>query len=100
MDLINSVRKAINTAGGLRPYRNVTYDTLKIYTKAHGTKSMQLVINLDHDDDWILICEDNSNVITGDTKSLYELGVENETEISLFNWADYKSFKQNPEEIW
>lgn len=100
LDLIKSLRNIINTTGGLRPYRNVTYDTLKIYTKAHGSKSMQLVINLDHDDDWVLLCEDTSNTIAGDGKSLYELGVENETEISMFNWSDYQEFKQNPEEKW
>lgn len=100
LDLIAVVRNAINTSGALRPYRNVVYDTLKLYTKAHGTKSMQLVINLDHDDDWILLCEDPSNTVKGDKKSLYDLGIENETEISLFNWSDYKTFKENPEEKW
>lgn len=97
--LMDTVRNIIDTTGGLRPYRNVTYDTLKIYTKAHGSKSMQLVMNLDHDDDWVLLCEDDASpVSTG--KTLYELGVGNETEISMFNWTDYQEFKRNPEEKW
>lgn len=25
-----------------------------MYTHAHGSKTMNLVINLDHDDDWVL----------------------------------------------
>jgi len=29
-------------------------DTLKLYTKAHGAKTMNLAINLDHDEDWIM----------------------------------------------
>ncbi|KAF9935961.1 hypothetical protein BGZ65_002846 [Modicella reniformis] len=33
-------------------------NTLKLYTKAHGAKTMNLIINLDHDEDWIL--DDNN----------------------------------------
>ena len=33
--LLDDIRAIINTTGGLRPYRNVEYDTVKIYTKAH-----------------------------------------------------------------
>lgn len=46
-------RKAIQTQPGWKPYRNVVLDTLKIYTRAHGAKTTNLIINLDHDD-WIL----------------------------------------------
>lgn len=44
----------IATTGALRPYRNVEFDSLKIYTKAHGSKTMNLVINFEHDEDWIM----------------------------------------------
>lgn len=65
-DLLNDMKQIINTTGSLRPYRNVEYDTLKIYTHAHGSKTMNLVINLDHDD-WVL--DLNSNL------PLHKLGV-------------------------
>lgn len=65
-------------------------DTLKIYTRAHGAKTTNLIINLDHPD-WIL--EDGS-------KTLLELGLENEAELSLFNRTDYEEFIQNPETKW
>ncbi len=81
----------INTTGGFRPYRNVKYDTLKIYTKAHGSKTMNLIINMENDKDTILVDQD---------KTLNAYGVENETELSLFNLDDYLTFKQNPEEKW
>lgn len=32
-------------------------DTLKLYTKAHGAKTMNLIINMDNDD-WILSNDD------------------------------------------
>lgn len=95
-ELLAQMKQTINTAGALRPYRTVEYDTLKIYTKAHGSKSMNLVINMEHDDSWVLV----SPKVEGDEKTLWELGVENETEISLFKWDDYESFKANPEEKW
>lgn len=97
--LLEQVHKIINTTGALRPYRNVNYDTVKVYTHAHGTKSMNLVINFDHDERDILYCENKENHISQE-KSLWDLGVENETELSVFNYEDYVAFKANPEEKW
>lgn len=53
-NLFDDILHKINTEGGLRPYRNVQYDSLKIYTHAHGSKTMNLVINFEHDEDWSL----------------------------------------------
>lgn len=94
--LLVKVIEVINTTGALRPYRNVAYDTVKIYTKAHGSKSMHLVINFENDEDWVLV----SPSVDGTDKSLWELGIQNETELSLFNWADYIEYKANPVEKW
>lgn len=52
-ELKDLARKAIQSDGAWRPYRNVVLDTLKLYTKAHGAKTSNLIINLDHED-WIL----------------------------------------------
>ncbi|KAG8217408.1 hypothetical protein J3R82DRAFT_5549 [Butyriboletus roseoflavus] len=81
---------AIQTGPAWRPYRNVALDTLKLYAKAHGAKTTNLIINLDHDE-WIL--EDN-------TKILADVGLENETEVSFFSRKTYESFKLNPEVRW
>lgn len=97
--LLNLVQNDINTTGALRPYRNVEYDTVKVYTHAHGTKSMNLVINLDHDEKDIILCKDNQNSVNKE-QLLWELGIENETELSVFNYAAYLEFKANPEEKW
>lgn len=94
--LLEIVQQIINTTGGLRPYRSGVYDSIKIYTKAHGSKSMNLVINFERDEDWVL-CSDE---VAGTDQSLYELGIENETELSMFNWKDYVAYKANPEEKW
>lgn len=56
----------VATTGALRPYRNVDLDTLKIYTKAHGSKTMNLVINFENDENWIL---------TDPNKTLLQYGV-------------------------
>ncbi|ODV97570.1 hypothetical protein PACTADRAFT_47463 [Pachysolen tannophilus NRRL Y-2460] len=91
--LFDQIINTINTTGALRPYRNVAYDTMKIYTHAHGSKTMNLVINMEHDEDWILDLENQE-------KKLCDYGVENETELSLFNKQAYEEFKKNPEEKW
>ncbi|KAN0075243.1 Uncharacterized protein family UPF0538 [Tylopilus felleus] len=84
------VRQAIQTRPAWRPYRNAVLDTLKLYTKAHGAKTTNLIINLDNDD-WIL---------DDDGKVLADVGFENETEVSFFSRKAYESFKLSPEVHW
>ncbi|KAF9066845.1 hypothetical protein BDP27DRAFT_1329839 [Rhodocollybia butyracea] len=88
--LKETVRQAIQTQPGWKPYRSVELDTFKLYSQAHGAKTTNLIINLDHDE-WIL---------DDDSKTLGEFGFENETEISFFNRELYEEFKQNPETTW
>lgn len=85
----------IKTTGAFRAFRNVDYNTLKIYTHAHGSKTVNLVVNFDHDEDWVLDTTEKGN-----GKKLVDYGIGNETEISLFNDQDYLQFKANPEEKW
>ncbi|KAF9496066.1 hypothetical protein BDN71DRAFT_1506213 [Pleurotus eryngii] len=82
--------KAIKTQPGWKAYRNVELDTLKLYSKAHGAKTTNLIINLDHDD-WLF---------KDDSKLLIDLGFENETEVSFFNGEMYEKFRANPETRW
>lgn len=92
--LFELVLTHVNSQGAFRPYRNVKYDALKIYTHAHESKTMDLVINMDHDEDWML------DIDAENEKSLYDYGIRNETELSIFKMEDYLSYKKNPEEKW
>ncbi|CCE64955.1 hypothetical protein TPHA_0J01330 [Tetrapisispora phaffii CBS 4417] len=92
-DLFDEVTKRIQSEASFRPFRTITYDTFKVYTHAHGSKTVNLVINFDHDDDWTLDIE-NPN------KKLFEYGIENETEISFYKLSDYVAYKANPIEKW
>ncbi|KAF7295240.1 hypothetical protein MIND_01062900 [Mycena indigotica] len=85
-------RGAVTTERAWRPYHSIaaSLDTLKLYSHAHGAKTTNLIINLDHDD-WIF---------DDDSKLLVDLGFENETEVSFFNYEDYTRFKANPETRW
>jgi len=89
---VNSVSDppAIQSQPAWKPYRKANLDTIKLYTKAHGAKTTNLIINLDHDD-WIL---------DDDSKLLVDVGFENETEVSFFNLGLYEAFKVNPETRW
>ena len=72
---------------------NALKDTLKVYFAAHGTKTQNLIINLDHDDDaspWFM---------TND-KTLSDYKLENEAEISFFVKSQYDAFKAHPETKW
>ncbi|BGO99847.1 Altered inheritance rate of mitochondria protein 29 [Rhodotorula toruloides] len=83
-------REQVKTSPGFKPYRTVELDTLKLYTKAHGHKTMDLIINHETDDD----------ILEDDSKILADVGIENETEISFFNRALYDEYKRNPQQAW
>ncbi|GAA6007055.1 hypothetical protein JCM10207_009186 [Rhodosporidiobolus poonsookiae] len=89
-ELKDICREQVKTAAGFKPYRTVELDTLKLYTKAHGSKTTNLIINLEHDDD----------ILLDDTVTLESVGIENESEISFFNGELYEEFKKNPEQAW
>ncbi|KAN0061271.1 hypothetical protein ACQY0O_006117 [Thecaphora frezii] len=94
----------IRTSPSFKPFRSFAgqLDTLKHYTRAHGSKTTNLIINLDHPE-WIL---DDAQIAaqhpgkTEHTVTLAELGIENEHELSFFNRRDYEQFLSNPQIRW
>ncbi|KAG0636705.1 hypothetical protein HOY80DRAFT_890840 [Tuber brumale] len=82
------------SGGGWKAYKGVvgTLDTLKLYTKAHGTKTNNLIINMEDEGDELILGDDE--------RALEGYGCEHETEISFFRLEDYLEFKGNPEEKW
>jgi uncharacterized protein YihD (DUF1040 family) len=46
-ELKQLILSKLATEAGFRPFINVQFDTLKLYVKAHGTKSQNLIINID-----------------------------------------------------
>ena len=91
--LIVQCKEAVRTQPGFKAYRNVVdqLDTIKLYTQAHGAKTTNLIINLDHPE-WIF---DNAS-----DAPLASLGVQNETELSLFHRAAYDAFLAHPQTRW
>lgn len=104
-------KEAVRTQPAFKAYRNVVDqlgrclratdpDTVKLYTRAHGAKTTNLIINLDHPE-WIFASDPNG-------PPLAELGIgrwhnltkENETELSLFNRAAYDAFLEHPQTRW
>ena len=93
----------IKTAPGFKPYLNVPFDTLKLHHTAHASKTNNLVIN-EHED-----------LILLPSRSLYDSGIRthhslafhvnsytsalgNETELSMFSWDQYATYRANPTE--
>ncbi|KAI9594934.1 hypothetical protein BDF19DRAFT_465814 [Syncephalis fuscata] len=92
VDLTQTVmefKQHIREASGMKPFMTIDYDTLKVYTQAHGSKTNNLIINLNHDE-WIM----------EDTKQLADYGLANETELSFFNRDAYETFKNDPQVKW
>ncbi|KAF3087308.1 hypothetical protein TWF569_001022 [Orbilia oligospora] len=80
----------VKTLPGWKPYQNVELDSMKLYTKAHGTKTQNLIINLDRPD-WMF---------DDDSKTLAEVGCEHETEVSFFNRTAYDEYLADPVNKW
>ncbi|CAD6569518.1 MAG: hypothetical protein CYPHOPRED_003407 [Cyphobasidiales sp. Tagirdzhanova-0007] len=89
--LKEQVLSEISKLPALKAYRLAKLDTLKLYTKAHGAKTTNLIINLDKDD-WIL--DDPNATLLSDSP------IENETEISFFHRELFEAFKSNPVQKW
>ncbi|GAA5983070.1 hypothetical protein JCM10908_000145 [Rhodotorula pacifica] len=83
-------REHVKTGAGFKAYRTCKLDTLKLYTVAHGHKTMDLIINHETDDD----------ILNDDSATLASVGIENESEISFFNRALYDEYKANPQQAW
>ncbi|KAI9143352.1 hypothetical protein BKA69DRAFT_1061429 [Paraphysoderma sedebokerense] len=83
------IQDTLKKSTGYKAFQNNNFDALKLYVKAHGSKTSNLIINLDHDD-WFL----------DDNKTLKKYNIENETEISFFNRALYEAYKTHPETKW
>ncbi|KAF0388162.1 eukaryotic protein [Gigaspora margarita] len=86
-ELKKIIIEKINVTPAFKLFRNVDYDTLKIYMKAHRSKTQNLIINLDNDE-WIL---------NDENASLSSCNIENETELSFFNREAYEAYKSHPD---
>lgn len=71
------------------PFRNFSYNTLKIEHQAHGAKTNDPLINRGDD-----------SLILNPTLSLAENGVKNETVLLCFKKEDYDNYKKDPTLIW
>ncbi|XP_065053989.1 UPF0538 protein C2orf76-like [Rhopilema esculentum] len=88
---LSFVKENIKSRKGLPPpVKNHVYDAMKIQHKAHGYKSSDPVINVENDEMFFIDLN----------KTLKENGVENETEISVFNLGEYRQYQKNPEVKW
>ncbi|KAL0089203.1 hypothetical protein J3Q64DRAFT_1390543 [Phycomyces blakesleeanus] len=85
------ILETIRTTSGWKPYLSVEFDTLKLYTVAHGHKTQNLIINME---------DDKSLILSDDSATLAWLGIENEAELSFFNREAYEAFKKNPDMKW
>ncbi|XP_068428567.1 UPF0538 protein C2orf76 homolog [Clinocottus analis] len=90
-DFVQLVRDNVATRPGLPPpFKTYAYDTMKIIHQAHGSKTNELVMSLEDDDDLIL----------QDHQTLRAAGVANETEVAFFRKEDYGLYKANPTTFW
>ncbi|KAJ1959635.1 hypothetical protein GGI12_004234 [Dipsacomyces acuminosporus] len=88
-ELKDICRQKIQTEPGFKPYRNVEYTTLKIYTQAFGHKTQNLIINLE-----------DEGFLRDDNATLEFVGVKHETELSFFNMDAYAAYAKDPKMVW
>lgn len=115
-------RQEVAKAQGFKAFRTYApkLDTLKIYTRAHGAKTTNLIINLDHPE-WVLDQDKQRPLVDlglgesrispdalacdamcSDRLALYisSLSAENEAELSFFNREEYEAFLVDPTTKW
>lgn len=102
-------RQEVKTNSSYRAFKSYAdkLDTLKLYTRAHGSKTTNLIINLDRPE-WVLedanlgalVKEGEGAGKTKENTTLAEIGIENETELSFFNKQAYEEFLADPNTKW
>ena len=70
---------------------SVPLDTFKRYYTRHAAKTNNAIIN---------VGEDDKMVIFDMVRTLADLGLTHETEISWFNWEEYQKFCKDPQFKW
>ncbi|GAC99707.1 cytoplasmic protein [Pseudozyma hubeiensis SY62] len=108
-ELEEKCRQEVKTNSSYRAFKSYAdkLDTLKLYTRAHGSKTTNLIINLDRPE-WVLedanlgaLVKEGERVgKTKENTTLAEIGIENETELSFFNKQAYEEFLANPNTKW
>jgi hypothetical protein len=71
-----------------KAFKTHPFDTMKVYVKQHGSKTSNLIINLDSDE------------FLNDDQTVSQSGIGNEDEISFFNINEYNIFKEDPQVKW
>ncbi|XP_066491307.1 UPF0538 protein C2orf76 homolog [Tiliqua scincoides] len=90
-EFVTFVKNDVALRTGLPPpFKKYRYDTMKIIHQAHGSKTNELVVSLEDDEELILL-EDSI---------LKAAGVANETELAFFCMDDYRKYKANPVTAW
>uniref|UniRef100_A0A8V0Z8R8 C2orf76 homolog n=1 Tax=Gallus gallus TaxID=9031 RepID=A0A8V0Z8R8_CHICK len=94
------VQKDVPSRTGLPPpFKTYKYDTMKIIHQAHKSKTGDLVVSLE-DDDNLILKEDSTLKAAGVGMRTLILTEANETELAFFCEEDYRSYKANPVSAW
>ncbi|KER20297.1 hypothetical protein X801_02862, partial [Opisthorchis viverrini] len=88
-ELFDQIERAIHGSSAVPPaFKNFTFDALKIRHQAHKAKSGDLLIDL------------KTEPVQRSNQTLSSLGIVNESEIAVFNLADYIAQRENPKFLW
>ena len=91
-DLRQIVKTRIEDTPNLAQYRACDqWDTFKTYYHAHGAKTNNPMIN---------VSQDESLLLRDEEATLFEMGIRHESEVSLFNYAEYRAYCENPILKW
>ncbi|OLY79305.1 hypothetical protein AYI68_g6631 [Smittium mucronatum] len=85
----NRIQKEIEQNPAFVPFRNVEYDSLKVYSHAFGNKTQNLVVNMERD-----------GFLDDPEATLAQCGLMSESEVSYFNLDAYNKYVINPVNKW
>ncbi|CAH8536530.1 unnamed protein product [Heterobilharzia americana] len=89
-ELFNRIRHEMKNSPSVPPpFKNYSFDALKIRHKAFTTKSGELLVDVDGD-----VVSDSSE------ETLQSLGIAHETEVAVFKMTDFLAQRNNPEFLW
>ncbi|TGZ58119.1 hypothetical protein CRM22_009742 [Opisthorchis felineus] len=88
-ELFDLIEKVIHGSSAVPPpFKTFSFDALKVRHQAHKAKSENLLIDL------------KTEPVQRSNQTLSSLGIVNESEVAVFNLADYIAQRENPRFLW
>eukprot|EP00009_Paramoeba_aestuarina_P013781 CAMPEP_0201534654 /NCGR_PEP_ID=MMETSP0161_2-20130828/56896_1 /ASSEMBLY_ACC=CAM_ASM_000251 /TAXON_ID=180227 /ORGANISM="Neoparamoeba aestuarina, Strain SoJaBio B1-5/56/2" /LENGTH=137 /DNA_ID=CAMNT_0047939413 /DNA_START=28 /DNA_END=441 /DNA_ORIENTATION=+ len=94
------IQNHIQTTPQFTPFRRTKFDTLRILLIPHGELEGGQGEGMGAKSNNLVDINENGEVLEGEEKELWQFGLVNETELSLYEGKQWEEYQKNPVVKW